>query len=204
MSGRKWGPGRQTPRVRDGRVQKKHRWDYYYNEYDVPAGGQPIPIFHEQAIRGMRHVLTEEDIRTFIGIIPDWPECSIGLKCIVLANGESDCLGWHDEGLIGLNPWSSELEELWPKPFAEEHREILRRLMIPTVEEGEDVRCKFTKQTAAGFLLMHVFLHELGHHHDRMKTKRRRHSPRGESFAEQFVNELADRMWTDFFREFGL
>jgi hypothetical protein len=51
---------------------------------------------------------------------------------------------------------------------------------------------------------MHVFLHELGHHYDRMQTRKKAHSPGGEVCAETFGEGLADRMWADYFRLFKL
>ncbi len=53
-------------------------------------------------------------------------------------------------------------------------------------------------------MLTHVFLHELGHHYDRMQTKAKKYAPGGESFAEEFGNRLADKMWPDYCRAFGL
>ena len=34
--------------------------------------------------------------------------------------------------------------------------------------------CRFTEASARGFQLMHMFLHELGHYHDRMTTRSKR------------------------------
>ena len=50
---------------------------------------------------------------------------------------------------------------------------------------------------------MHVFLHELGHHHGRMTTRKKTHAARDETYAEDFGNGLKDEMWERFFRAFG-
>jgi hypothetical protein len=191
--------------VKNGTVQKKHRWDYYAKEYAVREGDGEIPIVREPAFRGCRHLVTEDDLRTFLTIIPDWARYSTGLRGLVLGDGDDDCYGWHDVGVICIHAWSSEIEETWPSAFFEEHKPVLDRLLAPHEldDRANEFHCEFTKKTAAGFLLMHVFLHELGHHYDRMQTKARTHSGRGESFAESFGNELAEDIWNDFFRTFG-
>ena len=203
MSGRRWRPGRQTPRVKAGAVQKKHRWDYYEKEHAVRVGDGELPIVWEPAVRGCRHLVSEGDLRKFVGLVPQWPEYSVGLRGLVLGDGDDDSLGWHDLGVICINAWDSEIEQTWDREFFDEHQPILDRLMVPYELGDADVYCEFTKKTAAAFLLMHVFLHELGHHYDRMQTRAKMHSPKGEPFAESFGNELADRMWIDYFRAFG-
>lgn len=40
---------------------------------------------------------------------------------------------------------------------------------------------RFTNKTAGAFMLMHVFLHELGHHYDTMQTRKKQDSPRSPS-----------------------
>jgi hypothetical protein len=206
MRGRVWRPGRQTPKVRDGRVQKKHRWDYYFKEHKLREGDGEIPIVREPAVRGARHLITEPELRSFVGIIPDWDRCSEGLRCLVLGAGDDDCYGWHDVGVICVHAWSSTLEETWPRSFYDEHRDVLERLMVPVEDAGEEredcVRCRFSRRTAFGFLLMHVFLHELGHHYDCRLTKKKQHAGRGEPYAESFGILVSDAMWERFFRVF--
>lgn len=204
MKRRNWRPGRQTPRVKNGAVQKKHRWDYYFKEYKLREGSEEIPIVRESAARGYRHVVTEEQLKLFIGIIPEWERYSEGVRCLVLGEGGDDCLGWHDEGVICINAWDG-LQQVWDEEFFDEHRHIVCRLLVPYErhEPGKMV-CRFTRKTACAFQLMHVFVHELGHHYDRMMTKKKTHGSRGEKYAEEFGNEMADRIWTDFFRLFQL
>lgn len=200
---RRWRPGRQTPRVKDGAVQKKHRWDYYTREYEVREGDGELPIIRVPASRGCRHLVSEDELRRFLTIIPDWELYSLGLRGLVLGSGDDGSYGWHDVGVVCVNAWGAAIEETWPMDFFEEHEDVLERLLVPVEVEGEEVHCAFTKKTAAGFLLMHVFLHEIGHHYDRMQTKAKLDSPRGEAFAEDFGNALAEDMWEVFFREFG-
>ncbi len=50
---------------------------------------------------------------------------------------------------------------------------------------------------------MDVFLHELGHHHDRMTTRSRSQAARGERYAETYANRYAERIWDAYQAEFG-
>ena len=200
-----WRPGRQTPKVRDGRVQKKHRWDYYFERYDLVEGQTEMPIFVEPPLRRFPQPVTAAELGTFVKLIPDWEQHAEGLRCLVLGDGDHDCYGWHDEGVICLDAWEG-YEQPWRHAFFEEHRAILDRLMVPYHQEegARAVTCSFTRRTACAFQLMHVFLHELGHHHDRMATRGKIHSPSGEQYAEDFAEQLAEQMWDDYFRAFGL
>ena len=49
-----------------------------------------------------------------------------------------------------------------------------------------------------------IFLHELGHHHDRMTTRSRRGTARGEAYAENYALAYADRIWDGYVDAFGL
>jgi hypothetical protein len=62
----------------------------------------------------------------------------------------------------------------------------------------------FTEATARAYPLLHVFLHELGHHHDRMTTRPPKHSARGERFADDYAMPYPDRVWQRYLDTFGL
>lgn len=190
-----------TPRVKAGKVQKKnnHHPTYNYWDHEVPA---PV-IDRERPGSGCRHLLTKGDIERFIAILPDWEELSKGLKAIILAE-RSDCYGWADDGIVAVCSWDRDLWQDYRPDFFKEHRHVLERLGVETerLSSGE-VRCKFTEAQARGFQLLHILLHELGHHHDRMTTKSKRHS-RGEPYAEEYALRYMDRIWNDYIRVFEL
>ncbi len=202
MRGRRWRPGRQTLKVKAGAVQKKHRWDYYAWEYPFGVCKDELPIIWEPAIRRCRHLVSERDLRKFITIIPNWKQLSRGLCGLVLGDGDDDCYGWHDEGVVCIHAWSSEMEETWEAQFFQEHQDILDRLMVPYSQVEDGYRCEFTPKSAAAFQLTHVFLHELGHHYDRMQTRNKVFAPSGEQYAEDFGNALAEKLWPEFCRVF--
>ncbi len=62
--------------------------------------------------------------------------------------------------------------------------------------------CHFDEASVKGFQLMHILLHELGHHHDRMTTKSQAEAARGEAFAEEYSLRRTDHLWNAYFREF--
>jgi hypothetical protein len=61
---------------------------------------------------------------------------------------------------------------------------------------------QWTVDQARAYQLLHVFLHELGHHADRASTQSGRRAARGEAYAEQFALELGSYIWDDFTRVF--
>jgi hypothetical protein len=97
------------------------------------------------------------------------------------------------------------------RDFIHEHRQVLHRLGVkrdPVYDEKGRVsgfyrRCLFTETSARGFQLMHVLLHELGHHHDRMTSRTQTRPTRGESYAEDYANRYADSFWERYFKVFG-
>jgi hypothetical protein len=207
---RGWRPGRQSPAVKNGKVRKKNRWDTYVKSYPEWDGRGEIPIVYEPARRGATHVVDEANLRRFIPLIPNWRQLAEGLHCLVLGDGDdeyyyghTDCFGWQEEGVVCLEAWELPIEQTWDLAIFERDRVIIERLMVDFEIDGEQVRIDFDRRTARGFMLMGVLLHELGHHYDRMRTKKQRACPGGEAYADDFAENLAERMWPAFFRERG-
>jgi len=61
----------------------------------------------------------------------------------------------------------------------------------------------WTEGQARAFQLVHVLLHELGHHHDRMTTRSQQNAARGERLAEEYARRSKARVRDDLER-FGL
>ena len=92
------------------------------------------------------------------------------------------------------------------REFVEEHASILDRLDVarePMSDGSDGEWCCFDDWSIKAFQCLHILLHELGHHHDRMTTRSRARSARGEGFAEKFANDHTDRLWADYCRVFG-
>jgi len=196
-----------SPKVTDGRVAPKNRRARSgvarFGSQTLPGAPSPI-VEREHPGRAYRHVVDEWDVRLFVGLLSEWDELSRYLRGFVLVSGDEDCMGWYYRGVIGLAAWSRDFVRAWDKAFVEEHALVLERLDVPTEPYDEDwVLCRFDEASARGFLLMHVLLHELGHHRDRIETRRRVDSPRGEPFAEAYANERAETLWPDYHRTFA-
>jgi len=187
--------------VRNGVVQKKHR------QQATAALGYVLD--RESPARGCRHLLSKRDIHEFTGIIPGWPELSLGIESIVLTRGSDE----HDAcyrimprektGSIEIPAWEGDLWVVFRGDYFDEHATVLELFGVASEELDDGVECRFTLPQARAFLLLHIFLHELGHHVDRMQTKGQMHMPHGEDFAERFANELCARIWPDYLRLFG-
>ena len=191
---------RSAPRVVGGRVQRQHR------TAETPYFGAellPLPaVTRLRPARAHRHVAEADDVQRFVRLIPRWAEISRELRAIVLSP-RLDCMGFYRDGVVSLCAWPRELETRWDEAFWREHAAVLERLDVPVVHDGDEVVCGFDAASARGFMLMHVLLHELGHHHDRMASRRRRFASRGEPYAEAYAHRRADELWDAYFREFG-
>jgi hypothetical protein len=129
---------------------------------------------------------------------------SEGLDWIVLS-GATYCMGYHVRGLVAVCAWDARLwDEDLCKDWYWDHEEILDRLGVEVWKEGPRWVAAWTEDQARAFQLLHVFLHELGHHHDRITTWSEQRAARGERYAEQFAVELAEWMWDDFVQVFPL
>ena len=190
-----------SPKVLGGKVQRKNRWavtpTYWNTRQSVPV------IDRREPGRGYRHLLHRKDVFAFIDILPDWDELSRGLDAIVLARKEEGCEGWHDDGVIGICAWSRDLWIEVQDWYYREHAAIFDRLDVPCPLEGGDWLLKFTERTARAYQLLHILLHELGHHHDRMTTRSQRAAARGEGYAEAYALRYEERIWDAYLRTFG-
>jgi hypothetical protein len=190
-----------APKVRDGAVQKKHRHQ--------PTTGLGYVIDRKSPAKGCRHVLTKRDIRDLAVIIPNWAELSAGIESIILTRAGIDHVGRYEffprekTASIQIPAWAGDLWTVFTPDYFDEHRAILERIGVAFGPEEDGIQCRFTLAQARAFLLLHVFLHELDHHVDRMQSKQQNQSRRGEPFAERYANELGARIWPDYVRVFG-
>jgi hypothetical protein len=195
-------PLKTTPAVQAGKARRKNRSALTPNYWNTP---QERPVIDRQRPgRGFRHVLLKRDVERFIAILPEWGVLSRGLNAIVLAPGRETCQGWHRRGVVAVCAWSRELAEEWSNDFVEEHRKVLQRLDVPLEPSDEESTwCHFTEDSVRGFQLMHVLLHELGHHQDRITTRSEGRPARGEGYAEMYANAHAEGLWRRYFDAFG-
>ncbi|MFT7513156.1 MAG: hypothetical protein ACI9QL_002364 [Candidatus Omnitrophota bacterium] len=193
---------RTAPKVRDGKVQKKNR-----GAKTVHLG---LVVDRERPARGFRHVITKKDVWNFIDLIPDWSELSSGLERIVLSSGDQDWDGlykyYHYEhtGAIFLSAMEAELwmttdDEEW----VAESAWVLERLKLKPEPVKGGLMLRFNSQQAQAYMLLDVFLHELGHHHDRITGRHPRQVRRGEAYAIRYAEEQTERLWHAYVQRFG-
>lgn len=184
MAGRRFNR-KTAPKVRDGTVQRKNRWEMPANYYNTPQG--ELVFDRERPGHGYKHLLRLDDVRRFLGVLPMWDELSDGLNAVVLARGEPDCQGWHYPGVVAMCAWERDLAMSVGGSWFEEHRELLERLRVPCTRDGNGWHLDFDRLTARAFQLVHVLVHELGHHHDRMTSRKQQTCGRGEDYAEDYA-----------------
>jgi hypothetical protein len=194
---------RTATKVRDGEVQKKNRHAATPTYWNTPQA--VLAVDRERPGRGYKHLLRKQDIVDFASIVPEWERLSVGLDAVLLARGSSQMDGWYDIGVVGICAWEREIAQVYGRSHVEEHEALLDRLQVQRERDGKGwVRCKFTESTARAYQLLHIFLHELGHHCDRMSTKRKREGGRGEPFAEEWAYRYERVVLDRYLQTFGL
>ena len=190
-----------SPRVKSGRQYLGKRSLPTPRDHNTPS--QCPRVVRKHPGRGYRHVLLARHVRTFVEALPDWPALSVGLNAILLAPAREGCDGFHRPGLVALCAQPRSLCLLATKVgFVEAHADIFDRLGVPIEPTAEGHLLQFTEGTLRAYQLLHVLLHELGHHHDRMTTRSKRRASRGESFAELYARTHGDRIWSRYFELF--
>ena len=190
-------------RIRHGRVLPANRYEQTPNYWNTPQSELVIDV--QRPGRGFRHVVRKHHVERFVELIPHWDEHRVGLNAIVLASARAGLDGWYGHaGIIGICAWERDIVADWDRDYFLEHAPIIDRLGVLADQARGDVRLHFTEGTARAFLLLHVFLHELGHHVDLMTTRNQTDCARGEAFAEAFAFEQEERVRDAYFRTIGL
>ena len=202
-----------APRVRDGRVQRKNRWSSTPNNF----GGIGVAIERRRPGSGFRHVVTQSDVFNFIQMIPRWEQLSIWLNRIILDAGSRTRFGWFRYGTVALCAMPSNLIVGISREAFYRDVDFFDRVGIPYEFQSEeqrsanahdpelgsaDVVCRFNLPQATCFHLTRTFLHELGHHVDRV-SNRKGWCTRGEEFAERFGRRLEREVWRAYVSCFG-
>jgi len=195
-----------APGVRDGQTRRKNNWKPSLSCYTVP---QVVPVIDRlRPGPGYRHLLLKRDIERFVQLIPDWKSQSVGLDVIVLAGGGYRCDGWYNRGVIGLCAWPTNLRHEVNVDWFRKHHDFLLRIEAHIEihqNDPNDIVIHWSPWTARAYQLCHVFLHELGHHRDRMSTRSKiDNSPRGEDFAENHAWDYEALIWERYLDAFGL
>jgi hypothetical protein len=192
---------RTAPKVRDGQVRWKNNWS---QTPSVRHTTQPhLTVHRSRPGPGHRHLLLQRDVERFVALIQDWNELSIGVDVILLDGKRTDCDGWYDRGVVAVCAWPREMHYPVDLNWFVAHARFLERIGLRTEWDGEDLIARWTEATAKAYQLLHVLLHELGHHHDRMTTRTQRTIARGEDYAEQYAWAYEEKVWERYVAEFG-
>jgi hypothetical protein len=122
------GGRKTTPKVRNGKVQRKDR-SALTPHYSITPQDRPV-VDRCRPGNGYRHLINTKQLYQFIDLLPDWEELSKGLNAVVLAPGEWYALGWHRPGIVAVCAWDGELHQEWDRDFIDEHRKVLHRLGV--------------------------------------------------------------------------
>jgi hypothetical protein len=197
-------PVRKTnPGVRGGKVQKKN-WDgttHNYYDHDEPE----LVIQRRRPGAGARHILTNDDIRRFIAIIPEWAQLSQGLRAILLSPYHDYYLGvYNTVGIIKISAWPRSLWVEISDGFYEIEAPLLNRLGVEMERLSWGYLVKYDQDQARAAQLLGTFLHELGHHVDRISGRNKEDSHQGEPYADRYMLEWAEKLWPAYQRAFKL
>jgi hypothetical protein len=191
--------------VKNGWVEKKH--NHLSNPSDYFSVTQPeLRIVRERPGEGFRHVLTVQDVRDFLNLLPEPEPLLEGINAIVLAEGEDGMYGryYRRSAVVKLMSWPRGMSRWTSRTFYEDDRTIFDRLGVEREPEQDRwMLCHWTVDQARAYLLVNVLIHELGHHHDRMSSRRKTRCGRGEPYALAYAARFEDELWDRYWRRFG-
>lgn len=195
-------PNRKTnPGVKAGQVQKKNWQGTTHNYFDNAM--PEIAIDRRRPGPGAKHFVTAEDVRRFIRLIPDWEEMSNGLRAVVLTPFNPRWYGQYwTEGVIQISAWPSALwMEIGPKIY-ERDKGLYDLIGVEREEVEGAILLKPTAGQVMASQFLGTFLHELGHHVDRISSRKPVACHNGEPYAEAFEREWRERLWPAYVKEF--
>ncbi len=187
-----------TPKVVGGLVLRKNNHKKTPNYWNTSQ--KEVIVDVEKPGKGYKHFLKKRDVLKFLQLIPNWGEVSTDLDAIVLISGvTANCDGYYNNnGVICISAWEIEQDILVSKQYYEEHKELFERLGIKSKKEGDNYFCEFNDDQIKGYQLLHILLHEIGHHIDRLRTKTKKRSARGEKYAEDYAFEYEEKIWSKY------
>lgn len=192
---------RTATKVKNGSVQKKNRHTKTPNYWNTEQDEIQIDI--EDPGKGYKHFLKKRDIKLFLDILPNREEIDVEFDAVFLARGESRADGWYVNGVIAICAWEKEMVQKYNLDYFNAHKKVFDRLEVKYLIKKDYVICDFTENQIKAYLMLHIFLHELGHHHDRINTKSRVIA-RGEDYAENYAFKYEEIIWNRYFELFPL
>ncbi len=189
-----------TPKVKDGRVQKKNRHAETPNYWNTRQSELRLDV--KDPGKGYKHFLKKRDILKFLGLLPNWEELKVKLDAVILAEGGGPD-GWYTDGVLAICAWEKHGSVSLGKDYFNDHKDLFIRLNLRYEIKKTHVVCHFSPDQIIAYQLLHIMLHELGHHHDRLTTKGRG-ANRGERYAEEYAFKYEEVIWSRFFEAFPM
>ncbi len=195
---------KSTPKVIGGVVLRKNNHKKTPNYWNTKQ--QNVIIDVEKPGKGYKHFLKKRDVLKFIEIIPNWAEISKSLDAIVLASSDIECDGYYNnDGVVCISAWEKEMDIWIKESYYRGHKELFERLGVKTTErENNTFYCEFNEDQIKAYQLLHILLHELGHHVDRIRTKSKITAARGEQFAEDYAFKYEKIIWQAYQQQFNV
>jgi len=190
-----------TPKVVNGKIQKK-------NDHTKTARIGYV-VDRRRTGKGFKHVLKKKDIHDFTDVIPDWDKHCIGIESIMLDEGSDFADGLYSHydyektGVIRLSAWPDDMAVDFTEIYFQEHKWLFDLFGVVYEQKDEDWIVYFTDNQAKAFMLLHVFLHELGHHIDKLRSRNEDTMNGGEEFAEKYANDTCVKIWASYVKKFG-
>lgn len=193
---------RTATRIKKGSVQKKNRQARTPNYWNTRQDEIQIDI--EAPGKGYKHFLKKRDIKQFLVILPNREEIDVEFDAIVLSYGSGYRDGYYCDGVVCICAWEKEMTVEYNLNYFNAHKNIFDKLGIKYTIKKDYAVCDFTENQIKAYQLLHILLHELGHHHDRINTKSKRRCARGENYAENYAFKYEEIIWNKYFEYFSL
>jgi len=190
---------KSTPKVKDGRVQKKNRHERTPNYWNTRQVVLQLDV--KNPGKGYKHFLKKNDIIQFLEILPHWEEIENEFDAIILSEGGGPD-GWYENGVVAICAWDKNMTRSFNKDYFNDHKDIFERLGLSYEIKKDGVICNFNESQIKAYLLLHILLHEIGHHHDRINTKSKIASAKGENYAEDYAKKYEKIIWNKYFETF--
>jgi len=192
-----------TPKVAGGKPLRKNNHKVTPNFWNTEQ--EFVQIDEEKPGKGFKHFLKKKDIIKFLEIIPNWNMLSKHLDAIVLTYGGFGYDGYYNNnGVICISAWEKDRDILVNENYYHAHKELFERLGVESTKQSAGYFCEFTIDQIKAYQLLHILLHELGHHYDRIKTKSKYKAARGEDYAETFAFDNEKLIWKRYQEAFNV
>ncbi len=189
---------KSAPGVRGGKTRKKNRTalspDVYVHDFES------LVVQRMRPAKGFYHAVTPTEVRRFVALIPDWNDAFSGVKAVILTPGDDECYGrYNNAGVVKLDAWPKD-EDAYVPPRKEW---LIRAMGIEEPHGDIGWFLRLSRDQVRCFLLLGTFLHELGHHLDRISTRSQADASNGEPFAITYEHRRQQELWPAYCREFG-